>query len=42
MKINITVDVEWIGEDGNIDDEVKSEIINGVKSAISKQCMDRL
>jgi len=42
MKINITVDVDWIEEDGSIDEEVKHEIINGVKRAISKSCIDRV
>lgn len=39
MKINVTVDLDWIEEDGNIDAEVKAEIIHGVKNAISKQCL---
>jgi glutathionylspermidine synthase len=39
MKLNISVEVDWISEDGNIDDEVKNEIIQGVKKAISESCM---
>lgn len=35
MKLNITVDLDWLEEDGNIDEEVKHQIIQGVKSAIS-------
>lgn len=42
MKINITVDIDWIEEDGNIDEEVKYQIIDGVKKAISKQCLDKV
>lgn len=42
MKINITVDVDWIEEGGDIDAEVKDEIISGVKRAISKQCLDKV
>ena len=42
MKLNITVDIDWIEEDGSIDDEVKSEIINGVKNAISQSCMSNM
>lgn len=42
MKINITVDVEWLEEDGSIDEEVKYEIINGVKKSISKDCLAKV
>lgn len=42
MKINITVDVDWIEEDGSIDDEVKHQIIQGVKNSISKSCLDKV
>jgi len=39
MKINIQVEVDWIEEDGNIDDEIQRQIITGVKQAISKDCL---
>lgn len=42
MKLNITVDLDWLEEDGNIDEEVKHQIIQGVKSAISRQCLDKV
>ena len=42
MKINITVEVDWIEEDGSIDEEVKHQIIQGVKSSISKSCLDKV
>ncbi|HIE4214721.1 hypothetical protein [Proteus terrae] len=42
MKLNITVDLDWLEEDGNIDEEVKHEIINGVKNAISKDCLAKV
>lgn len=42
MKINITVDVEWIEEDGSIDEEVKHQIIQGVKNSISKTCLAKV
>ncbi|WP_272658830.1 hypothetical protein [Providencia sp. PROV148] len=42
MKLNITVDLDWLEEDGSIDEEVKYQIIQGVKSAISKQCLDKV
>lgn len=42
MKINITVDVDWIEPDGSIEEEVKASIINGVKGAISKNCLAKV
>lgn len=42
MKLNITVDIDWIEEDGTIDEEVKHQIISGVKNSISKQCLDKV
>ena len=39
MKVKVEVDIDWIEEDGNIDEEVKYQIIEGVKGAISKQCL---
>ncbi len=42
MKINITVDLEWLGEDGDMDAEVKHEIISGVKNAISRDCLAKV
>lgn len=42
MKLNITVELEWLGEDGDIDAEVKHEIISGVKNAISRDCLAKV
>lgn len=42
MKINITVEVDWIEEDGSIDEEVQHQIIQGVKNSISKTCLDKV
>lgn len=42
MKLNITVDLEWLGEDGDMDAEVKHEIISGVKNAISRDCLAKV
>ena len=39
MKVNVSVEIDWIEEDGSIDDEIKHELILGVKRAISKTCM---
>jgi len=42
MKLNITVDLEWLGEDGDMDAEVKHEVISGVKNAISRDCLAKV
>ena len=42
MKLNIQVDLEWLDEDGSIDDLVQSEIINGVKRSISATCLAKV
>ncbi|EKN6317570.1 hypothetical protein DVP60_15120 [Yersinia enterocolitica] len=42
MKLNISVELEWLGEDGDLDAEVKQEIISGVKSAISRDCLAKV
>lgn len=39
MKLNIQVELEWMDEEGNIDEEVQQKIICGVKQAISKDCL---
>lgn len=39
MKLDICVELDWIEEDGSIDDQIKSELIHGVKRAISQSCM---
>jgi hypothetical protein len=39
MKLDICVELEWIEDDGSIDDQVKSELIHGIKQAISRSCM---
>jgi uncharacterized membrane-anchored protein YjiN (DUF445 family) len=35
MKLNVTVDLEWLGEDESLDEAVKSQIITGVVKKIS-------
>lgn len=39
MKLNIQVEIDWLEEDGSIDDEIQQQIITGVKQAISKDCL---
>lgn len=42
MKINVTVELDWLDPEGNIDEEVRHSIINGVKSAISRDCLAKV
>lgn len=42
MKLNISVEIDWLDEEGSIDDIVKEEIISGVKNAISKDCLNNV
>lgn len=42
MKLKVEVDLEWIGEEGNIDEEVKSQIISGICSKINKVSQDEI
>lgn len=39
MKLNIQVELEWLEENGNLDEEVKHQIIEGVKRSISRDCL---
>lgn len=42
MKLNIEVELEWIEEDGSLDDQVKDELIRGVKQSIGKSCLEKV
>ena len=42
MKINVSVELDWIEEDGSIDEEVKAELIGGIKRSISQQCLAKV
>lgn len=35
MKLNVTVELDWLGEDESLDEAVKKQIINGVVKKIS-------
>ena len=37
MKLNITIDIDWIDEEGNLDDEVKQRIINSLSQKIQSE-----
>ena len=42
MKLKIEVDVDWIGEESSVDEEVKRQIIKGVQREISAQCLKEI
>jgi hypothetical protein len=42
MKLNIQVELEWLEEDGSLDEEVKHQIIEGVKRSISRDCLAKV
>jgi len=42
MKINLSVDIDWIEDDGSIDEHIKQELVLGVKNAISKTCLAKM
>ncbi len=37
MKVKVEVDIDWIGEDGNLDDDVSSQIQTKLVSQIQKE-----
>ena len=37
MKFNITVDIDWIDDEGNIDDEIKYRLIQGLSEKIEQK-----
>ena len=39
MKLNITVEIDYMDEEGNLDETVKESIINGVCEKISRKCI---
>jgi RNA processing factor Prp31 len=39
MKINVEIDLDWIEEGGNIDEEFKRQLIEGVKNSISRDVL---
>jgi N-acetylglucosamine kinase-like BadF-type ATPase len=39
MKLSVEIELDWIEEDGSIDEEIKRELVQGVKNAIRKSCM---
>lgn len=36
MKLNIQVELEWIDEEGNLDEQVRNQIISGVVARVSR------
>lgn len=42
MKFNIEIELDWIGEDGTIDDAIKASIEESIISRISKEVSDEV
>jgi len=42
MKLNVTVEIDWIDEEGNLDDEVQGAITNGIIERISNKCIQKI
>lgn len=42
MKMNVEVEIDWMDEDGNIDNVVKDEIISSVASKIQVGVLDKM
>lgn len=42
MKLKIEVDIDYLGEDGSIDDQVKASIANAIASKINKDSIQNL
>ena len=40
MKFNIEVDIDWLNEEGSLDDEIKNQIINSITNKV-EQNLDR-
>ena len=40
MKFNISVEVDWMGEDGNLDDVIKKQLVEGVVERISQSAIN--
>lgn len=40
MKTNIEIDLNWINEEGSIDEGVKQYIVEAISEGLSKKCLD--
>ena len=41
-KINVTIDLDWIGEDNSLDEEIKGNIVSSVVNTLSEKVLDEL
>lgn len=41
-KINVTIDLDWIGEDNSLDEEIKNKIVSSVVNTLSEKVLDEL
>lgn len=42
MRLNVTVDLDWIEEDESIDDEIKRQVLSGVSRQVSEKLLSEL
>ena len=42
MKFNVEIEIDWIEGDGTIDDEVRSQIINGITHRINRKSQEEI
>lgn len=42
MKFNIEINLDWIDEEGNIDDAIKSQLVSGIMSKVNKGISEKI
>jgi phage host-nuclease inhibitor protein Gam len=42
MKFTVDIDIDWLGEDGSLDDEIRGQIIASVKQTVAKRAIEKL
>jgi len=42
MKMTIEVDLQWVDEDGNLDDAIQDQVVNRIESQISDQAKEKI
>ena len=42
MKMNVVIELDWLGDDGNVDEFVKEEIASRVQSLVSKKVISEI
>lgn len=42
MKFTVDIEIDWIDEESNLDDEIKAGIINGIANKVEKTVMEKV